>query len=240
MTMVTHTIACDCQIRFQSGLVTDETAFVVVDSSTSATQQANLLNQIGHFVVWAAEITTAANDMHTALQNLINNPNVTVDIIYDVLAYRAREQNLRAFTWSGDPAEQPQLKPLPHSDLQPLALPNSTNFPQTVEQFLELTRADFQNILRAYGLPRGGNAIIEEWVATSNFRPSNRKIINKIFSSLSPESRSSGTSPLPPYFLCGVRIYKDNACVHSIRIKADVPYPLSVAYDLYDSLPNAQ
>ena len=41
--------------------------------------QQNLLNQIGHFIERAAEVTLAANDMHLALQNLMNNPNVTVD-----------------------------------------------------------------------------------------------------------------------------------------------------------------
>ncbi|EJC98192.1 alpha/beta-hydrolase [Fomitiporia mediterranea MF3/22] len=80
-----------------------------------------------------------------------------------------------------------------------------------------------------FGEETGADAIIEEWVATSNFRPSNRKLINKIFSSLLDRI------PLPPDQVASI-----SCPVLIIHGEADVPYPPSVAYDLYDSLPNAQ
>ncbi|EJC98195.1 uncharacterized protein FOMMEDRAFT_161946 [Fomitiporia mediterranea MF3/22] len=110
--------------RYSSGLWIGETASFVVDESTGAT---------------AAQITVAANNLRAIMQNLLNNPNVSIDMIYNTLAYRAREQNLRAFAWGGDPAEEPHLKPLPRSDFQPLVLPNGVHFPETRIQFLALT-----------------------------------------------------------------------------------------------------
>ncbi|KAL5480704.1 hypothetical protein ACEPAI_9644 [Sanghuangporus weigelae] len=79
------------------------------------------------------------------------------------------------------------------------------------------------------GEETGADAIIEEWVATSNFRPSNRKLITKVFSSLL--DRVSLSSEQTDSITCPVLI---------IHGGADVPYPVSNAHALYNSLPNAQ
>ncbi|EJC98204.1 alpha/beta-hydrolase [Fomitiporia mediterranea MF3/22] len=80
-----------------------------------------------------------------------------------------------------------------------------------------------------FGEETGADAIIEEWVATSNFRPSNQKLIKKIFSSLLDRTP-----------LCPEQVASVTCPVLIIHGEADVPYPPSVAHEIYDSMPNAK
>ncbi|KAG8958467.1 hypothetical protein FRC03_009102 [Tulasnella sp. 419] len=70
--------------------------------------------------------------------------------------------------------------------------------------------------------------LVDEWVATGSFRPSNKKLITKIFSTLLDRK------PVDPKKLLDVR-----CPVLIIHGGSDVPYPPEVAQDTYDSLPNA-
>lgn len=65
---------------------------------------------------------------------------------------------------------------------------------------------------------------------TSSFKPSNPRLINKIFSSLLDRI------PIP-----GDKLAETVTCpVLIIHGEEDVPYPPEKAYELYDALPNAQ
>ncbi|KAH8107316.1 alpha/beta-hydrolase [Phellopilus nigrolimitatus] len=80
-----------------------------------------------------------------------------------------------------------------------------------------------------FGDETGADAIIEEWVATSSFRPSNRELINKIFSSLIDREPISADKWAT--IVCPVLI---------IHGEKDALYPPSVAQELYDAMPNAR
>lgn len=65
---------------------------------------------------------------------------------------------------------------------------------------------------------------------TSNFKPSNPRLVNKIFSSLLDRV------PIP-----ADKLAKAVTCpVLIIHGEEDVPYPVENAYELYDAIPNAQ
>ncbi|KAG9124285.1 hypothetical protein FRC07_012127, partial [Ceratobasidium sp. 392] len=76
--------------------------------------------------------------------------------------------------------------------------------------------------------PRG-ESLVDEWLATSSFRPSNRKLVTKIFSSLldrEPVER---------------RLWNKITCpVLILHGENDVPYPPEVAHDHYAAMPNAE
>ncbi|CUA68130.1 hypothetical protein RSOLAG22IIIB_03369 [Rhizoctonia solani] len=79
-----------------------------------------------------------------------------------------------------------------------------------------------------FGEDPTAQSLVDEWVATSNFRPSNRKLITKIFSTLLDrepvEARLWKTITCPVLILHGAN---------------DVPYPPEVAHEHYASMPNA-
>ncbi|KAG8703226.1 hypothetical protein FRC08_002998 [Ceratobasidium sp. 394] len=79
-----------------------------------------------------------------------------------------------------------------------------------------------------FGESPTAQALVDEWVATSAFRPSNRKLITKIFSSLldrKPVERSLWAKITCPVLI----LHGEN----------DVPYPPEVAHDHYAAMPNA-
>ena len=81
-----------------------------------------------------------------------------------------------------------------------------------------------------FGDHTSADAIIDEWVETSNFKPSNPRLVKKIFSSLLDRV------PIP-----ADKLAKTVTCpVLIIHGAEDVPYPVENAYELYDALPNAQ
>ncbi|ELU44987.1 alpha/beta hydrolase family domain-containing protein [Rhizoctonia solani AG-1 IA] len=80
-----------------------------------------------------------------------------------------------------------------------------------------------------FGEDPTAQSLVDEWVATSKFRPSNRKLITKIFSSLLDRE------PVEP------RLWKTITCpVLILHGEKDVPYPPEVAHDHYAALPNAE
>ena len=93
-------------------------------------------------------------------------------------------------------------------------------------------------------------SLVEEWVATSNFRPSNRILIDKIFSTVL--DRKAIDPKLWLSIKAPVLILHGGTCIllapfvhgayltfFSPRLGNDVPYPPEVAQDHYDSMPNA-
>ncbi|CAE7091826.1 unnamed protein product [Rhizoctonia solani] len=79
-----------------------------------------------------------------------------------------------------------------------------------------------------FGEDPTAQSLVDEWVATSNFRPSNRKLVTKIFSSLLDRE------PVEP------RLWNTIMCPVLILHGAnDVPYPPEVAHEHYAAMPNA-
>ncbi|EJC97671.1 uncharacterized protein FOMMEDRAFT_162695 [Fomitiporia mediterranea MF3/22] len=99
-----------------------------------------------------AELTGRTNNLHNALNNLVNNENIdlTIESLYELMLRRAREHNRHAFSWLGDTAQEPRLIPLPLPGLQPLILPDSVHFPETTAEFNKLCIGHVRAILRAY------------------------------------------------------------------------------------------
>lgn len=90
-------------------------------------------------------------------------------------------------------------------------------------------------------------ALVDEWVASSNFRPSNRKLITKIFSSLLDrepvEPRLWQTITCPVLILHGGKNLMFQTKIQlkfNHPIEKDVPYPPEVAHDHYAAMPNAE